>query len=258
VKLPYNNVFRQLVSRAIRTDYLENLTGFAWLILQPLMLLSVYAFVFTTIFKARITGLGEIGFVPYLAVAFWPWTAFSEGILRSASSVSANAALIGKVAFPSEMMPLSTVTATFLMNMVGDLAILIVLQLMGTEIRWLGLLASIPLLFLMFLLSSGLALMASCLQVFVRDIAQILPPLMTFWFFTTPILYSSSILPEPYSSVMKINPMAWYVERLRDFLLLGNYQFSATDLLVPAFSVLVFWGGLIFFRRFSGHFEDFL
>ena len=94
--------------------------------------------------------------------------------------------------------------------------------------------------------------------VFVRDIAQILPPLMTFWFFTTPILYSSSLLPEPYSSVMKINPMAWYVERLRDFLLLGNYQFSATDLLVPAFSVLVFWGGLIFFRRFSGHFEDFL
>jgi len=258
VKLWSNNVFHQMVSRAIRTDYLENLTGFAWLILQPLMLLSVYAFVFTTIFKARVTDMGEIGFVPYLAVAFWPWTAFSEGILRSAGSINANAALIGKVAFPCEMLPLSAVTATFLMNMVGYLAILLVLQLMGTDIRWLGLLGAIPLLFLMFLLCSGLSLLASSLQVFVRDGAQILPPLMTFWFFTTPILYSSSKLPEPFSSLININPMAWYVERLRDFLLLGNYQFSATDLLVPAFSVLVFWGSLVFFRRFSRHFEDFL
>ena len=258
MKLLSNNVFRQLVSRAIRTDYLENLTGFAWLILQPLMLLSVYAFVFTTIFKARVSDLGEIGFVPYLAVAFWPWTAFSEGILRSAGSINANAALIGKVAFPCEMLPLSAVTATFLMNMVGYLSILFVLQLMGNDIRWLGLIGAIPLLFSMFLLCSGLSLLASSLQVFIRDIAQILPPLMTFWFFTTPILYSASVLPEPYSSLIKINPMVWYVERLRDFLLLGNYQLSATDLIVPVLSLLVFWGALIFFRRFSGHFEDFL
>ena len=258
MKLLTNNVFRQLVSRAIRTDYLENLTGFAWLILQPLMLLAVYAFVFTTIFKARIADTGTIGFVPYLAVAFWPWTAFSEGILRSANSISANAALIGKVAFPSELLPLSTVTATFLMHVVGYLAVLLVLQLMGTDIKWLGLLGAIPLLFLMFLLSSGLALLAASLQVFVRDVTQILPPLMTFWFFTTPILYSASVLPAPFASLIKVNPMSWYVERLRDFLLLGNYDLSAADLLVPVFSVLVFWASLAFFRRFSGHFEDFL
>ena len=183
-----NNFFRQLVSRAIRTNYLENLTGFAWLIIQPLMLLAIYAFVFTTIFKARIHDTGGVGFVPFLAVAFWPWTAFSEAILRSSNCISANAALIGKVAFPSELLPLSTVTATFLMNMTGYLAVLVVVQILGTDIKWLGLLAAIPLLFLMFLLSSGIALFASGLQVFVRDIAQILPPLMTFWFFSTPIL----------------------------------------------------------------------
>ncbi len=62
-------LFWQLVTREIRTAYLENLTGFAWLILQPLLLLGVYAFVFTTIFKSRIPD-SEVGFVPYLAVAF--------------------------------------------------------------------------------------------------------------------------------------------------------------------------------------------
>jgi lipopolysaccharide transport system permease protein len=252
------NFFRQLVSRAIRTDYLENLTGFAWLIIQPLMMLAVYAFVFTTIFKARIHDAGDIGFVPFLAVAFWPWTAFSEAILRSSNCISANAALIGKVAFPSELLPLSTVTATFLMNLIGYLAVLLVLQILGTDIQWLGLLAAIPLLFLMFLLSSGIALFASALQVFVRDVAQILPPLMTFWFFTTPILYSSSLLPPQFAFVLKLNPMAWYIERLRDFLLFGNYQFSFDDLIIPVFSVLVFWASLLFFRRFSPHFEDFL
>ncbi len=250
--------YRQLVSRAIRTDYLENLTGFAWLILQPLMLLAVYAFVFTTIFKARIPDAGSIGFVPYLAVAFWPWTAFSEGILRSANSISANAALIGKVSFASELLPLSTVTATFLMHMAGYMAVLLVLQLGGTDIHWLGLLAAIPVLLSMFLLSAGLALIASSLQVFIRDVAQALPPLMTFWFFTTPILYSSSILPDQFATLMKFNPISWYVDRLRDFLLLGNYDLTIIDLIIPVSSVLIFWLGLKFFRRLSGHFEDFL
>jgi ABC-type polysaccharide/polyol phosphate export permease len=258
VNLFTNNVFRQLVSRAVRTEYLENLTGFAWLILQPLILLAVYAFVFTTIFKARIPDAGAVGFVPYLAVAFWPWTAFSEAILRSSNSISSNAALIGKVAFPSELLPLSTVTATFLMNMAGYLAVLFVLQLMGAPIHWLGLVAAIPLLACLYIFASGLALFVSALQVFIRDVSQILPPLMTFWFFMTPILYSPSILPQQLAAVMKFNPMSWYVERLRDFLLFGNYELSMADIAVPLLTLLLSWACLVFFRRFSPHFEDFL
>lgn len=253
-----NNVFRQLVSRAIRTDYLENLTGFAWLILQPLILLAVYAFVFTTIFKARIPDAGTGGFVPYLAVAFWPWTAFSEAVLRSSNTISANAALIGKVSFPSELLPLSTVTATFMMNMLGYLAVLLVLQLMGADIHWLGLLAALPVVLLLYMFASGLALFISALQVFIRDISQILPPLMTFWFFGTPILYGTSILPPQIASLMKFNPMTWYVERLRDFLLFGNYDLSIQDLVMPLLTILVLFAGFRFFRRISSHFEDFL
>jgi ABC-type polysaccharide/polyol phosphate export permease len=254
----YRSVFRQLVSRAVRRDYLENLTGFAWLILQPLLLLAVYAFVFTTIFKARITGLDEIGFVPFLAVAFWPWTAFSESVLRAAGTVTSNAALIGKVSLPTELLPLSTVAATFLMHMAGYLAVLLVLQLVGTPVHWLGLLAAIPLLLLLGLFACGLALFASALQVFVRDVGQILPPLMTFWFFTTPILYSASLLPPAWQGILRYNPMSWYVDRLRDFLLYGEYGFGFADLAVPALTLAVFFLSLVFFRRFSTHFEDFL
>jgi len=250
--------FQNLVVRQVRQDYLENLTGFAWLILQPLILLAVYAFVFSTIFKARIPEAADIGFVPYLAVAFWPWTAFSEAILKANSSITANAALIGKVAFATEQIPLATVTATFIMHLVGYVAVLIVLQLMGTGIHWLYLLLVLPIMLLMWVFACAIALFSSAIQVFVRDLAQILPPLMTFWFFTTPILYSASYLPESIQQIAQLNPMAWFVARLRELLLFGEINFGLTALLIVLFIAIFSWASLRFFRRFSGHFEDFL
>lgn len=250
--------FRNLVVRQIRQDYLENLTGFAWLILQPLVLLAVYAFVFSTIFKARIPDAEGIGFVPYLAVAFWPWTAFSESILKASNSITSHAALIGKVAFANEQLPLATVAATFLMHMAGYLAVLLVLQLTGTSIHWEMFVVLVPVMALLWLLASALALVASASQVFIRDVAQILPPLMTFWFFTTPILYSRSILPEAIDRYMAWNPMTWFVDEIRQLLLFGTVNFSPTDVLMILAVPAVFWLALLYFRRFSGHFEDFL
>ena len=250
--------FQNLVVRQIRQDYLENLTGFAWLILQPLILLAVYAFVFSTIFKARIPEAADIGFVPYLAVAFWPWTAFSEAILRANSSITAHGALIGQVAFATEQIPLATVTATFIMHLIGYIAVLIVLQIMGTSIHWLYLSMAIPVIVLMWLFACSIALYASAIQVFVRDLAQILPPLMTFWFFTTPILYSASYLPASIQGVAQLNPMAWFVACLRELLLRGEINFGFTALFILLFVLIFAWSSLRFFRRFSGHFEDFL
>ncbi len=250
--------FRNLVIRQIRQDYLENITGFAWLILQPLMLLAVYAFVFSTIFKARIPEAADIGFVPYLAIAFWPWTAFSEAILRANNSITANGALIGKVAFATEQIPLATVTATFIMHMIGYVAVLVVLQLLGTSIHWLYLLLVVPIMLLMWLFACAIALFTSAIQVFLRDLAQILPPLMTFWFFTTPILYSASYLPASVQKFAQFNPMAWFVARLRELLLFGEINFDSTALLMVLFVAIFSWASLRFFRRFSGHFEDFL
>jgi len=250
--------FKNLVARQIRQDYLDNVTGFAWLILQPLMLLAVYAFVFSTIFKARIPEAGDIGFVPYLAVAFWPWTAFSEAILRANNSITANAALIGKVALATEQIPLASVTATFIMHLTGYLAVLIVLQLLGTGVHWLFLGLAIIVLLLMWVFACAIALFTSAIQVFVRDLAQILPPLMTFWFFTTPILYSPSYLPESIRVIAQWNPMAWFVGRLRELLLFGEVNMDVRVLAMLVFVTLFAWASVRFFRRFSGHFEDFL
>ena len=153
--------FRNLVLRQIRQDYLDNFTGFAWLLLQPLMLLAVYAFVFTTIFASRVPDAGDIGFVPWLAVAFWPWTAFSEAILRASSSIISNSALIGKVSFASEQLPLAVVTATFVMHSAGYVAVLVMLQVTGTDVHWALLPAVIPLLALLWLFACAISLLRS-------------------------------------------------------------------------------------------------
>jgi ABC-type polysaccharide/polyol phosphate export permease len=256
--IPDLGFFLNLVVRQIRQDYLENLTGFAWLILQPLVLLAVYAFVFSTIFQARLPESSGLSFVPFLAVAFWPWTAFSESILKASGSIAANAALIGKVSFATEQLPLASVTATFLMNAAGYLAVLVVLQLTGTTIHWLLLPFAVVLLLLLWLLACAIALFASALQVFIKDVAQMLPPLMTFWFFTTPIVYSAEVLPDHIRLIVDWNLVAWFVGQLRSLLLYGDLVFSPRSLLILAMVAGLFWLALAFFRRVSGHFEDFL
>lgn len=251
-------LFRRLVLRQIRQDYLENLTGFAWLVLQPLLLLAVYAFVFTRIFQARIPDSGGVGFVAFLAVAFWPWTAFSESVLKASGAIANNAGLISKVAFAREALPLATVTATFLMHGIGYLAVLLVLQLLGTALHWTMLPAALLLLFVLWLFACALSLFTSSLQVFVRDLAQMLPPLMTFWFFMTPILYSTTMLPPPLARIMDWNPMTWFVEQLRGALLFGRFELDLGGVLMLAGVPVLLVLGLAWFRRFSGHFEDFL
>ena len=144
------------------------------------------------------------------------------------------------------------------MHMIGYIAVLIVLQLMGTSIHWLYLALTVPIILLMWLFACAIALFASAIQVFLRDLAQILPPLMTFWFFTTPILYSASYLPASIQNIAQFNPMAWFVARLRELLLFGEINFNYVSLLVVLFIVVFAWLSLRFFRRFSGHFEDFL
>jgi lipopolysaccharide transport system permease protein len=107
-------------------------------------------------------------------------------------------------------------------------------------------------------LACAISLFTSAIQVFVRDLAQILPPLMTFWFFTTPILYSASYLPESIKKVAQWNPMAWFIARLRELLLFGDVEFGYIALFMVLFVAVFLWASLRFFRRFSGHFEDFL
>ncbi len=251
------SIFLELSQREIKTRFLESFSGVAWLVLQPLLLLLIYSFVFVVIFKARVPEADTTGFVPYLAVAFWPWIAFSESVLRSVNAITANAELIGKVALPSEVFPAAIISSTFVMHLAGYLAVLVVLAIAGTTIYWLMLMPALLLLCLVFLFALSLGLFLSSLNVFVRDFEHVMPPLITLWFFSTPILYSMDLIPERLQQYMYINPFVYFVQTLREMLLFGSWRPGLDDLI--AFVLITGLGflALRFFRRLSPRFEDF-
>jgi len=244
--------------RELRNRYLGSFSGGLWAFMQPLFQLAVYSFVFVHIFKARLSGGETIGFIPFLVMALWPWVAFSEAIVRTTTVIHDNAALIGKVALPREILVIAGVTTSFIVHAVGFIAICLILGATGTPLNW----RYFPLVLLLyaqlFILALGFAFLFSAIQVFVRDVAQALTQFMTLAMYAAPIFYTREMLPEMYRHWLELNPFTPYAENMRS-LLLGM---GATNLYGQGISLMVAVVVLLFgwrvFKRLDPHFEDFL
>lgn len=246
------------IRRELRERYRGSITGFGWALLQPLLQLAIYAFVFVQIFKARVPGADAPGYVPFLIVGMWPWIAFSEAVLRSTTAIQDNAALIGKVAMPREILVLAPSSASFILHIGGFVAILVALAVFGHGIQVgrvpLALLLYIP----MFAYTLGIALIFSAIQVFVRDLVQILAQLLMLMMFAAPIFYDRASLPERFRGFLDLNPFTFYVEAMRS-LLLGYGDFPWHGLWIAILVAMVSLAiGHWLFRRLDPYFEDFL
>jgi lipopolysaccharide transport system permease protein len=251
-------LLRQLVTRDIRSRFIGSASGWVWLILTPLLLLAVYGFVFGVIFRARVPEGLDIPFVAWLAVALWPWLAFSEGVLRGSRAILDHSALISKVAIRRELLAISAVTSAFLLQLAGYLVVLLALRWIGTPIHFSGFPAAMLALLTLYVFALGLGMGLAAVQVFLRDLEQALPTLFMFWFFLTPILYAPEMLPEQISRWLHLNPMTWWMEQVRAPLLWGEVVPGWPLLVLAVAALLVLWLGWLLFRRLSPHFEDFL
>ncbi len=220
------------------------------------MLLGVYHFVFTTIFHA--TGFAGQSFLAFVAVALWPWLAAQESLSRGAVSIAGYAGMIRKVAFPHEIVVYASVAATFTLQLVGYLVVLVVLKLFGEAIHLRGLVIALPVWAIVLVGVTGIALLLSALQVFIRDIEHILMPLLMILMYLTPILYPLTLVPAGLRGWIALNPFSWMVDRLREALLDGSLALHRGDALAVVVAVALFAGGLAVFRRLSPHFEDFV
>ncbi len=246
------------IRRELKERYRGSFAGFIWALLQPLLQLAIYAFVFVQIFKARVPGAAAPGYVPFLVVAMWPWIAFSEAIIRSTTAIQDNAALIGKVALPRELLVLAPCAASFLLHGGGFLAILGVLAITGQGIE----IAKVPLALLlyvpMFAYAFGICLTLSAMQVFVRDLVQIVGQLLTLMMFAAPIFYDRANLPDRFQILLDLNPFTFYVEGMRNLLLgYGEFPWHGLMIAIPM-ALLTLAFGHWMFRRLDPHFEDFL
>jgi len=251
-------LFWHFFRREFHSRYLGSMSGLLWAVVHPALQLLMYALVFEKIFKARVVGAEAHGLVAYIGVGFWAWTLFAESSSRAATSVIDHCALIGKVAVPPWLLVFATVLSSAALHLVGYAAALTLLALTGSAIDPIGVLMAIPVLAMLLMWTLGFGMMVAAIQVFVRDLAQVLAQLLAFWFFLTPVLYSRAMLPEFAQRLMDWNPLTYYPERLRALILDSDYALGWNDLnaLLVAAAMLGF--GLFVFARLRRHFEDFL
>lgn len=253
-------LIRELVRRELHQRYLGSLSGGAWAVLQPLLQLAIYGYVFGRIFAARLPQdeFGALPFVAFLAVGLWPWNAFAESLTRSCTVIVDNAGLLGKVALPRPLLVVAPVIAGFLLQAAGFAVVIGVLFLGGwAEVRWQALLV-LPLLALLALFTLGLGWLFSALNVFVRDISHGLAQVLLMMFFLTPVLYPRSLVPESLLPLADANPLALFIGLFRHAVL-GVGGYGPMDWMFAAvIAVLSLALGYWVFRRLSPHFEDFL
>ncbi|MGH9842043.1 MAG: ABC transporter permease [Blastocatellia bacterium] len=251
----YRELFYFLTWRDVKIRYKQTMLGAAWAILQPLFNMLLFTLVFGKAAKMPSDG------IPYPLFAFaglLPWTFFSNAIGSAGNSLVGSSHLITKVYFPRLIIPASAVLAglvDFAFAFVMMAALLIWYQV---PLTWNVLMLPV-LVFLTSVLAFGVGMLLSALNVRYRDIRYVIPFLVTFWMFATPIIYPTSIFAEPVRRLFALNPMAALVEAYR-VALLGGVNGARFDWASLGLSVLITFALLLIafyhFRRTERVFAD--
>jgi lipopolysaccharide transport system permease protein len=184
----YRGLISSLVARELKARYRGSVVGFAWSFINPLLLLLIYSFVFTTILPNETPEVRP--YAVFMFCGLLPWNWFATSLTDAAGSLIAGGNLIKKVLFPAEVLPLVSVLANMVHFFLG-LPILIVFLLVSrhypdpSDLVWFPVVVFVQLIF-----ASSLALILSALAVHFRDIRDILANVLMLWFFATPIIYA--------------------------------------------------------------------
>jgi lipopolysaccharide transport system permease protein len=253
--LRYRGLIYSLVARELKARYRGSVLGFLWSFINPLLLLSIYSFVFTTIMQNN-----DPRTRPFAVFAFCgllPWTWFVASLTEGTSSLITGGNLIKKVLFPAEVLPIVSVLA----NMVHFLLGLLILGAFMIGFRhypnpaalpWFPVVIAVQLVFTL-----GLALGLSALTVHFRDVRDLLTNVLTLWFFATPIIYPY-FLPAVgrFLWLFRFNPFYHLAVSYQEILFFDRFGHARSLLLLGVLSVAVFLAGYWLFDRLRDSFAE--
>jgi len=236
----------------MKTRYAQTAIGAGWAIMQPLLTTIIFTIVFSYWAKVPSDGL------PYPIFAYaaiLPWTLFARALERSTVSLVAEGGLIKKVYFPRLIIPIAS-TFINIVDFVVGLVILVVMMLWyEVSLSW-GIVALPCFVGMTLATSLSVSMWLSAINVKYRDVASVVPLLTQLWMFASPVLYSSSIVPERLRSLYALNPMAGVIEGFR-WALLGKEHPDWTMVMVSGCVVgILLLTGIMFFRRVERTFAD--
>lgn len=246
----YRTLVSALVGRELKGRYRGSLLGFLWTFLNPLMMLAVYALVFTVYFRVQMDH-----YTVYMFTGLLPWVFFSHSLVGGAGSVTSGGSLVTKVTFPHQVLPAVQVVANFL-NYLFSLPILIVFLLVS-GVTLSPALVAFPLVAAVHILFTyGCALLLATSNVFMRDTEHILSNLVTLWFFLTPVFYPVSMVPPSFRILVLINPAAHLTLAYHDIFFWGRWPRWDHLAIMAAASCLFLALALAVFERHKDYFAE--
>ena len=248
----------QLVRREVIGRYRGSIFGVAWSFFHPVIMLLVYTFVFSVVFKARWGLAGEESHASFAVVLFVGMIVhglFAEVVNRAPGLVLGNVSYVKRVVFPLEVLPWVAMGSALFHTLVS-LAVLLLAQIVLTQhVPWTFVL--FPLIFAPLILATmGFAWFLAAIGVYIRDIGQTVGILTTVMMFLSPVFYPLSALPENYQKLLSLNPLTFVIEQSRRVLLFGDMpQWDSLGLYFVV-SLCAAWAGFWWFQKTRKGFAD--
>ncbi len=200
------------VKREFQARYRNSLLGAAWTVLQPLAMITVYTVVFSQLMQARLPGVNDpFAYSIYLCSGLLTWGLFAEIVQRCQTVFLDNGNMIKKLSFPRICLP-TIVVCSALVNFAITFAVFMVFIVITGHLPGLVLLGMLPVLVFHVMFATGLGIAVGVLNVFFRDVGQFINILLQFWFWFTPIVYSTATLPVAVRPWIRFNPLTSFAE----------------------------------------------
>lgn len=249
----YRELFVALVLRDLRVRYKQTVIGVAWAVIQPVTLMLVI-----TVFFGYLGRFPSDG-IPYPIFAYCallPWQLFARALNEGGMSIVSNQALVRKIYFPRIILPAAVIASSLIDFAIAFIVLLALMAWYGMTITLSVLL--VPVLVVVVIAASiGVSLLFAALYVRFRDIRHVLPLLTQVWFFASPIVYPSSLIPDAFRTIYGLNPMVGVIEGFR-WALLEEARPPDWSMLAISISVVLVLaiGGMLYFRRAEKTFAD--
>lgn len=248
----YRELLYFLAWRDVKVKYKQTAIGVVWAVLQPVLAMLIFSVLF-----GRFAAMPTDG-VPYpifVFIGLLPWNYFAATLEQSTSSLVTGANLVSKIYFPRIIIPASAAVATLIDLLIGSCVLALLMAYYGVSIGP-GLLL-VPVLLVATLVNAvGFGLWASALNVRYRDVQYAIPFVIQIWLFATPVIYPASLLGPEWSWLLLLNPMGGVIESFRPAIL-GHAPIPWLGLFISGgIGLLVFLGGVLYFKRVERHFAD--
>ena len=246
----YRELLKSNVKKEIRGKYKGSFLGVLWSFLNPLLQVAVYAIVFPYIMRVKTPD-----YLQYLIVGIIPWTFFTTVLNQGMIAVRMNAGIIKKVYFPREILPISVALSGLVNFFISCIIVLLFCLFGGLGISWHLLLLPIFAV-IQFFLSLGIVMALSAINIYIKDIEYIVQFLINMLFYATPILYPTTLFPERLRWILYVNPLTELVEAYRDIFMYHQIPGLMPILYLLGITIVIFFIGLLIFRKLEKGFAE--